>query len=135
MWARLQRGRSVRIGGKVFRPLDVLGPPRLGRKVGYSGDTRPSERLARFFRGSSLLIFDSTFHSRDQDKAVERKHATAREAALLAKKAGAGQLVLTHFSARYRSIAPLLRDAKEVFQNTKAAQDGLKLEIPYPASQ
>ncbi len=134
LWARLQRGRAVRIGERTYQPADVLGPSREGRKIGYSGDSRPSESLARFFRECNLLVFDSTFHSRDMDKAVERKHSTAREAASLAKKARVGQLVLTHFSARYRSVAPLLNDAREVFPNTKAAFDGMKLEIPYPAS-
>lgn len=134
LWARLQRGRTVHIGERTYRPADVLGPSREGRKIGYSGDSRPSESLARFFRGCNLLVFDSTFHSRDRDKAVERKHSTAREAATLAKKAKVGELVLTHFSARYRSVVPLLKDAREVFPNTKAASDGLRLEIPYPTS-
>jgi ribonuclease Z len=134
LWARLQRGRAVRVGERTYRSVDVLGTSRKGRRIGYSGDTRPSEGLARFFRGCDLLVFDSTFHSRDADKAVERKHSTAREAAALAKKAKVGQLVLTHFSARYRTVAPLLKDAREVFPNTKAAYDGLKIEIPYPAS-
>ena len=134
MWARLQRGRPVRIRDRTYRPVDVLGPARQGRKIGYSGDTRPSESLRRFFRKCSLLVFDSTFHSKDRDKAVERKHSTSREAATLAKRANVGQLVLTHFSARYRNVRPLLKDAREVFPNTETAYDGLKLEIPYPAS-
>jgi ribonuclease Z len=134
LWARLQRGRAVRIGEKTYRPAEVLGTSRYGRKIGYSGDTRPSESLTRFFRGCDLLVFDSTFHSRDAAKALERKHSTSREAAALAKRAKVRQLVLTHFSARYRTATPLLKDAREVFPNTRAAYDGMKLEIPYPAS-
>jgi ribonuclease Z len=108
----------------------VLGPERPGRSIGYSGDTRPTRRLAKFFAGSDLLIFDSTFASRDTDKAVERKHSTATEAAQLAKEAGVGRLVLTHFSARYRRTDALLREAQEIFPQTVAAHDGLVLEVP-----
>ena len=86
-WSSLQHGRSVVVGGKTVRPGEVLGPRRPGRSVGYSGDTRPSASLARFFSGVDLLIFDSTFAAKDADKAVERKHSTSVEAAEVAKKA------------------------------------------------
>ena len=102
--------------------------------MGYSGDTRPSKTLTRFFARCDLLVFDSTFSSKDEEKALDRKHSTAREAALLAKEAGVGQLVLTHFSARYRNVGRLLREARSVFPNTLAARDGLKLEVPYQTS-
>jgi ribonuclease Z len=113
----------------------VLGPERPGRSVGYSGDTRPSRTLRRFFAGVDLLIFDSTYASRDADKAVERKHSTAVEAAELAREAGAKRLVLTHFSARYRRTDALVREAKEVFRDTLAAHDGLTLDVPAISGQ
>lgn len=129
-WSSLQRGRSVSVGGKKVLPQQVLGPRRPGRKIGYSGDTRPTKSLEKFFAGVDLLIFDSTFDAKDEDKAVERGHSTSVEAATLAKRAGVKELVLTHFSARYRSTAPLLREATAVFQNTVAARDGLVIEVP-----
>jgi ribonuclease Z len=129
-WSALQHGRTVVVGGRVTRPSDVLGPQRPGRKIGYSGDTRPSANLARFFSGVDLLIFDSTFAARDADKAIDRKHATAAEAANLAKKAQVGRLVLTHFSARYKNVSSLVRDAKKIFPQTIAAHDGLFVEVP-----
>jgi len=132
LWSRLQKGRSITLGGKRVEPLEVTGPPRPGRKIGYSGDTRPTSRLARFFSGCDLLIFDSTFRDSDRDKAVERKHTTSLEAAELAKKAKARQLVLTHFSARYTSVSSLVREARMVFPNTIAASDGLSIEVAYP---
>ena len=76
-WSSLQHGRSVLVEGKTIRPGEVLGPKRHGRSVGYSGDTRPSATLARFFSGADLLIFDSTFAARDADKAADRKHSTS----------------------------------------------------------
>ncbi len=131
-WSRLQKGRSVIFQGKKIDPRQVTGPPRQGRKIGYSGDTRPSARLARFFSGCDLLIFDSTFRASDRDKAVERKHSTSVEAAELAKKAGARKLALTHFSARYTSVTGLVKEARRVFPNTVGASDGLRLDVPYP---
>ncbi len=133
-WSSLQRGRSVTVKGKKFTPAQVLGPKRPGRSIGYSGDTRPSKSLTRFFAGVDLLIFDSTFSPKDSDKAVERKHSTALEAARVAKQAGAKKLVLTHFSARYTRVDSLLRDAKEVFDDVVAAYDGLTLEVPAPSA-
>jgi len=132
MWAQLQHGRSVSSDGRVVKPSQVMGPSRPGRRVGYSGDTRPSRKIARFFSSCDLLIFDSTFSAKDREKAIERRHSTADEAATLAKKAEVHQLVLTHFSARYRDVKELLKEAREIFHNTVAAYDGLSLEVLYP---
>ena len=134
LWSRLQRGRKVMANGRIVIPSDVAGPPRRGRKIGYSGDTRPSKRLARFFGGCDLLIFDSTFHGKDEEKAVDRKHSTCIEAAELAKEAEVRRLALTHFSARYASVASLVRQARSVFSETIAAKDGLTVDVPYPDS-
>ncbi|MDA4113444.1 MAG: ribonuclease Z [Thaumarchaeota archaeon] len=129
-WSSLQRGRSVVVAGARIRPGQVLGPERQGRSIGYSGDTRPTKRLARFFSGVELLIFDSTFAARDAKKAVERKHSTSTEAARLAREAGAKRLVLTHFSARYKRTDGLLRESRKIFPDTVAARDGLILDVP-----
>ena len=133
LWSKLQKGRPVNLESRTIYPSEVTGPPRPGRRIGYSGDTRPSPRLARFFAGCDLLIFDSTFKGSDQNKAVERKHSTSVEAAELAKKAGVGRLALTHFSARYSSASPLVREARKIFPNTVAASDGMTLEVDYPS--
>jgi ribonuclease Z len=134
LWSKLQKGRKVEVEGRIVSPSEVSGPPRPGRKIGYSGDTRPSPRLSRFFSGCDLLIFDSTFHGKDRDKAVERKHSTCLEAAEIAKKAGVRRLALTHFSARYTSVASLVKQARSVFPETIGARDGLKLSVDYPGS-
>jgi ribonuclease Z len=132
LWSRLQRGRAVKVDGRTIDPSLVTGPPRMGRKVGYSGDTRPSPSLARFFSGCDLLIFDSTFSAKDGDKALERMHSTCVEAAQLASRAKVKRLALTHFSARYSSPSVLVREARKFFPNTVAAADGLTLDIDYP---
>ena len=110
---------------KKVRPDQVLGPSRQGIKIGISGDTRPSDKLAEFFQGSDVIIFDSTYGDDHARNAIENMHSTSREAAKLAKKARAKQLILTHFSARYKRVEELVRQAREVFPNTIAAEDGL----------
>jgi ribonuclease Z len=129
-WSTLQHGRNVTVQGKTVRPSQVLGPRRPGRRIGYSGDTRPSVSLARFFKGVDLLIFDSTFAAKDKDKAAVRKHSTCVEAAELAKRAGVKRLALTHFSARYRSVAHLVKEARAEFPESFAASDGLFVDVP-----
>lgn len=133
LWSRLQKGRSVVVARRKVAPSQVTGPRRNGVKIGYSGDTRPTAGLARFFAGCDLLIFDSTFRADDGDKAVERRHSTSVEAAAIAKKARVKMLALTHFSARYTETSTLLKEAKRVFPHAVAAYDGLTLEIPSPA--
>jgi ribonuclease Z len=132
LWSRLQKGRSVTVGKRKVAPTEVTGPERRGAKIGYSGDTRPSSRLVRFFSGCDLLIFDSTFRAGDREKAVERRHSTCVEAATVAKNANVKKLALTHFSARYTETSALVREARMVFPNTVAAYDGLTLEISSP---
>jgi ribonuclease Z len=131
LWSKLQNGRSV-ISPKTkkkVRPDLVLGPSRPGKKIGISGDTRPSERLARFFRGCDVIVFDSTYGDDHAENAVQNMHSTSREAARLAKTARAKQLVLTHFSARYRDVGELVREAREIFPKTIAAEDNLTYDL------
>ena len=130
LFSKLQKGEPVTINGRVIMPSDVVGPGRPGRKLVYSGDTRPCESLAKESEGADLLIHDGTLADELHDWALETKHTTAGEAAQLAKKAGVKQLVLTHISSRYsESTELLLRDAKNIFENVKIAQEFMEIEI------
>jgi ribonuclease Z len=124
LWSKLQKGESVKSkGGKVVSPGQVLGPPRRGLKVGISGDTRPSKTLEKFFKGCDVIVFDSTYSDEHEENAKENMHSTSREAATLAKRAGARQLILTHFSSRYKNVGQLVKQARQVFPNAIAASD------------
>ena len=84
-------------------------------------------------RSADLLIHEATFGDEEAERALETGHSTAREAATVARDAGAKQLLLTHFSARYsRDPGPLDREAKEVFRETIIAKDGMELDVPFP---
>ncbi|MCP8310396.1 MAG: ribonuclease Z [Candidatus Methylarchaceae archaeon HK01M] len=132
LWSTLQRGENVTIGDKIINPDQVLGKKRPGRKIGISGDTRPSPLLSKLFSNADVIVFDSTYGEEYLDKAKENMHSTCVEAAQLAKDAEAKLLVLTHFSARYSDVSKLVFQALKIHPNVVAASDLEVIEVPYP---
>jgi len=129
LWHKLQTGQDIQVGDKIVKSSDVLGEKRPGKRIGISGDTRPTKKLEEFFKDCDYLSFDSTFSHVLQDKALETHHSTAKEAADLAKKANVSNLILTHFSARYNDESVLLEEAKTIHSSVIAAKDLLEIEI------
>ena len=136
LFGKLHRGESVEVDGRIISANDVVGPPRAGRRVVYSGDTRPCRETLEIARDADLLIHDATFSHDEAVRARDTEHATAREAADLAKRAGVLRLALTHISARYADDArPLEREARDVFRDTIVAHDGLVVDVPFRDSE
>jgi ribonuclease Z len=129
LWNKLQSGDEVQVGDKIVKSSDVLGEKRPGKKIGISGDTRPTKKLEEFFKNCDYLSFDSTFSHELLEKAKETHHSTAVEAAQLAKNANVSNLILTHFSARYNDESVLLDEAKTKHSSVIAAKDLLEIEI------
>ena len=129
MWQELQNGNSVEVDGVKIDSSQVTGDKRPGKKIGISGDTRPTEKLQNFFTNSDYLSFDCTFSFELKDRAIETNHGTAKEAAELAKNANVKNLILTHFSARYSDESVLLDEAKQIHESVIAAKDLLEIEI------
>jgi ribonuclease Z len=130
LWSRLQHGKSVTLlDGKVVKPEDVTGATRRGRKIVYSGDTRPFKEFVRFAADADLLVHEATFDDALAEKAELDGHSTPSQAATQAKKAKVKKLVLTHVSARYSDTVLLLEQAKKIFPNTVVAEDFLVLEL------
>ena len=131
LWSKLQKGHFVTLSdGRKIKPSEVVGPPRPGRKIVYSGDTRPCMNVVRLARNADLLIHDATLDDELFDKAYEDGHSTPSQVAEIAKKANVRRLVLTHISARYRSAEKLLEQAKRIFPNVLIAEDFMKIEVP-----
>ncbi|NIM52165.1 MAG: ribonuclease Z [Gemmatimonadales bacterium] len=135
LWGRLHRGEAVEIGGsadrRIVTPDEIVGPPRPGRLVVYSGDTRPCESVVAAAEGADLLVHEATFSQEEKDRAQETDHATALEAAQVALAARVKRLVLTHVSARFSAAPEVLADeAREVFAETVVARDGMTIEVP-----
>ena len=94
----------------------MVGEPRPGRRLVISGDTRPCPALVRASRDADLLIHESTFSDDEQPRALETRHSTAREAAQVAREAGARRLILTHLSSRHDTDpSRLFTQAREEF--------------------
>ncbi|HET8720373.1 MAG TPA: ribonuclease Z [Candidatus Nitrosotenuis sp.] len=129
LWHDLQMGKEIKLGNQVVRPSDVLGEKRPGKKIGISGDTRPTKALEEFFKNCDYLSFDSTFSDELRDKAIETFHSTAKEAAILAKNSNVSNLILTHFSARYKDETILLKEAKQIHGSVIAAKDMLEVIV------
>jgi ribonuclease Z len=126
-WGRLQRGETV----DGVSPEVVLGPARRGRKLVFSGDTRPCEALKLAAQGADLLIHEGTFAIEDAERAYETGHSTASQAAGIARDAGVAMLALNHISIRYPQR--VIRDeAREIFANSCVPRDFDTLDIPLP---
>ena len=128
-WQELQNGKSIQIDDRKIESSQVTGEKRPGKKIGISGDTRPTKKLEEFFGNSDYLSFDCTFSYELKDRAIETNHSTAKEAAELAKNANVKNLILTHFSARYNDESLLLDEAKQIHESVIAAKDLLEIEI------
>ena len=137
LWGRLHRGETVELPtGERVSPADLVGEPRPGRTVVYTGDTRPTPELIEIARGADLLVHEATFGDDEADRAAHTGHSTARQAAETARAAGVRRLLLTHISARYSRDAPeLLAEATTVFAESAIAKDGMVVEVGFPAVQ
>jgi ribonuclease Z len=133
LWGQLHKGKTVMLdNGRTVGPAELVGVPRPGRTLVYSGDTRPHLSVIEAARGADLLIHEATFGGDESDRAKETGHSTAAEAAKVALEAGVRRLVLTHISPRYNRDAPeLLAEARAVFPETMIARDGMTLDVPY----
>ncbi len=133
LWGKLQRAEAVTLeDGRVVGPELIVGAPRPGRKVVYSGDSRPCKATIEAAIGADALVHEATFSLEEADRARETDHSTAHEAAEVARMAKVRRLVLTHVSARYsRDPGPLLEEARAVFPETVVAKDGLEIEVGY----
>ena len=129
LWSNLQKGQEITINDIIIKPEQVLGKKRQGKKIGISGDTMPTRELEKFFENCDYLVFDSTFLEREREKARETCHSTAKQAATLGKNAKVKNLILTHFSARYKNEDGHLKEAKEVHDSVITAKDLLEIEL------
>ena len=133
LWGQLHKGKAVTLeDGRTFEPSALVGPPRSGRTLVYTGDTRPHLSVIEAARGADLLVHEATFGGDELERARETGHSTASEAARVALEAGVRRLLLTHISSRYnRDASELLAEAKAVFPETAIARDGMTVDVPY----
>lgn len=127
----LQRGGTLDVGGRTVTPGDVMGPPRRGRRVVFTGDTQPCAQTVLAADGADVLVHEATFLAADAGRARETRHSTAAEAAEVAARAGVRTLVLTHLSSRYPP-REVRREAEGAFPAVCVPRDFDQLEVPFP---
>ncbi|UCF08245.1 MAG: ribonuclease Z, partial [Thermoplasmata archaeon] len=132
LFRQLQSGQTVKMDEKTITPEDVMGKPRRGRKIVYSGDTRPSEAVIELARDCDVLIHDATLSKDLEEKAERYGHSSTTQAADIAKKANAKVLFLTHISPRYSDALKLEDEAKQIFKYSFTASDFLEYDVKLP---
>ncbi|MCK9617147.1 MAG: ribonuclease Z [Lentimicrobiaceae bacterium] len=129
-FAKIKQGSDyITNEGRIYHNREITIPSAPSLSFAYCSDTAFAEKTADYVRGVNVLYHEATFMSNLSDVARDKMHSTAAQAALVAKKAGTGQLIIGHFSARYEDMQPLLSEAKEIFDNTVVAEDGLEIAI------
>jgi len=132
LFGRLQHGEAVALqDGARVSPEQVLGPPRPGRKVVLTADTRACEAVQAVASGADVLVHEATFSIEERERADETLHATATSAAELAAAAGVRLLALTHLSNRY--FGPeIVREARAIFPETVVPKDFDIIDVRFP---
>ena len=118
-FGKLQNGETV----DGVTPDQVMDPPKRGLSVVYTGDTVQADSVLVGSKGADLLIHDSTYDVGEEERAAKHMHSTCRQAAEVAREAGARYLILTHFSHRYSDCTVLMEHARETFPETYVAND------------
>jgi ribonuclease Z len=115
--------------GKIYENQTITIEPPAPRSFAYCSDTKYDETIIDHIRDVNLLYHEASFAQEMAIVAGEKYHSTARQAAAIAMKAGAEQLLIGHFSARYKLTNELLSEAVGIFPNTVIAEDGMNIAI------
>ena len=131
-WNILQKGKEVVYNNQKYTKEMVLGHKRRGIKISIITDTRPTEDIPNFIKGSDLFICEGMYgENEDNEKAQHTKHMTFQEAAMLAKTGEVAEMVLTHFSPSLIEPENSLHNAKAVFENSFLSYDRMIIKLKF----
>ncbi len=120
---KLQQGEDIEFNGKKIKAEEVTYHQE-GKKITFILDTALNENMIKIAKDANLVICESTYTSKEKDKAQEYKHLTSEQAAQAAKEAKAKKLILIHISQRYEGKEKMmLKEAKAIFKDTTIAND------------
>ena len=129
MLKKLQQGKDIVWKGKKVKVKDATYIVK-GKIISFIFDTGYCSNAVKLAKNADLVITESTYLNKDKKLADERNHLTAKQAATIAKKAGAKKLYLIHISRRYKNKENLiLKEAKEIFPATYIAKDLMTVEL------
>ncbi|MDG1239037.1 MAG: ribonuclease Z [Flavobacteriales bacterium] len=126
---KLKNRENFAIDGSYIKYKDVTTTGHRSRSYAYCADTSFNNKIIPFVENVDLLYHEATFLETQLDKAVKTRHSTAAQAATIALNAHVKQLLIGHFSARYKKADEFIKEAKKVFKNTVACYDGYFHEI------
>jgi ribonuclease Z len=127
---RLKAGMDVHNRqGELILNKDATLDPFAPRSYAYCSDTIFDPSIVEYIRNVDILYHESTFLDDNIERAARTYHTTAKQAAEIAKMAGARQLVLGHYSARYPILDGFTAEAGEIFPNVVLATDGKKIQF------
>lgn len=115
--------------GKVIPNAKITLPEEKTYAYAFCTDTKFHKKIADYIKGAHTVFHEATFLHKDLEKAKKTYHSTALQAAQIANSAEATQLIIGHFSARYKGTEAFLKEAKEEFENTTTAYDGAVITI------
>jgi len=115
--------------GLVISNALITNDPEPAKSYAFCSDTGYTEKIVSYIKEVDLLYHEATYSDEDIERAKKHFHSSASEAAAIAKLANVGRLIIGHFSARYKDIAPLVEQARKIFPNTDAAEDGMVISI------
>ena len=132
-WGALQRGETMEDEERVYTPEMVLGPKRKGLSIVYATDTRPIDLISEMAHDADLFICEGMYGDPEKrDRSIEAGHMLYRDAAELAKRAGAERLWLTHYSPSMKEPELFLtEEAQRIFPNAVCGYDGMRATIPF----
>ena len=135
-WKLLQKGQSVAVEGRTVQPAQVLGAPRKGLSVVFSGDTAPCPYYLQAAHDADLLICDATYALPEQeDQARQWGHSTFGQSASLAAQARAKRLWLTHYSPMITDPEEYAAQAQSIFPSAECGFDGKSITLQYEEAQ
>ncbi|GEQ86256.1 ribonuclease Z [Patiriisocius marinistellae] len=115
--------------GKMIPNAEITFDPPKPKSYAYCSDTEYFPPIVPQIKEATLLYHESTFLHDNHDLAVKTKHSTAKEAAIIAKNANVGTLILGHYSGRYGNYKLFKDEAKTIFENVELAEDGRVFEV------
>jgi ribonuclease Z len=127
----LKKGEDVldESGQLKLKNSDYTLPAKRSRSYAYCSDTKYNEEIIPLVKEVDLLYHEGTFLHENLERAEATFHTTAKQAGIFAKKANVGQLLIGHFSNRYKELHPLLEEAQKEFSNTQLAEEGKVFSI------
>ncbi|NKI26377.1 ribonuclease Z [Arenibacter sp. 6A1] len=129
-YQNIKNGRDIRLeDNRLIANAELTFDPPKPKSYAFCSDTAYTTSIVPLIKDVDVLYHEATFLETEKDLAPKTKHATAKEAASIAKAANVGQLILGHFSTRYKSIELFKEEAQTIFSNVALADDGKEFQL------